>query len=326
MSLVKRLINRIITSNAAILIMSPLVALASLFFFFVRKYCIERHPVNRWIFNTIGIYPIRDHYYDPLFNDNRINKALLVKDRELSGIDFNIAEQLDLLSKFHFNNELASFPLEKRSMDEFNYHNGTFLAGDAEYLYNLIRFLKPSRIIEIGCGNTTLLILHALRKNRDENTNYKCRHTCIEPYEQPWLEKLNIDLIRNKVENVPKNIFEELGKNDILFIDSSHIIRPQGDVLFEYQEVIPKLKYGVYVHIHDIFTPRDYLPDWGLGRFFFWNEQYLLEAFLSFNTDFKLIGSLNYLRHHYFDKLAEKCPILKLESTSEPTSFWITRK
>jgi len=75
-----------------------------------------------------------------------------------------------------------------------------------------------------------------------------------------------------------------------LFIDSSHIIRPQGDVLFEYLEILPILNAGVFVHIHDIFTPKDYLSEWILDGKVFWNEQYLLEAFLSFNTCFKIMG------------------------------------
>jgi len=76
------------------------------------------------------------------------------------------------------------------------------------------------------------------------------------------LEGLNVKIIKKVVEGIDKNIFLELTENNILFIDSSHIIRPQGDVLFEYLTVLPILREGVLVHFHDIFTPKDYLDDW----------------------------------------------------------------
>ena len=118
-------------------------------------------------------------------------------------------------------------------------------------------------------------------------------------------------------------MFQELDAGDILFIDSSHMIRPQGDVVFEYLEILPTLKDGVIVHIHDIFSPRDYPADWVIDRVWFWNEQYLLEAFLTLNSDWKIIGALNYLRHNHYDKLKEKCPFLTQDR--EPGSFYIQR-
>ena len=138
---------------------------------------------------------------------------------------------------------------------KFYHNNGSYSYGDAEYLYNIVRYFKPSKFIEIGSGNSTLMVRNAVKANQFENKNYTCNHTCIEPYEQPWLEQLDVKLIREKVEHLDYSIFKNLEKNDILFIDSSHIIRPEGDVLFEYLELLPLLKPGVIVHIHDIFTP-----------------------------------------------------------------------
>ena len=114
-------------------------------------------------------------------------------------------------------------------------------------------------------------------------------------------------------------------ENDILFIDSSHIIRPQGDVLFEIQHILPELNPGVLIHVHDIFTPKDYLSEWVFNDRRLWNEQYLLESFLSCNSQFEIIGALNYLKHHHWDLLASKLPVLKKESHREPGSFWIRK-
>jgi predicted O-methyltransferase YrrM len=247
-------------------------------------------------------------------------------DRDLVGIDWNISEQLDLLSRFHFNEELLKFPLTYERDLQYFYRNGVFESGDAEFLYNMIRYFKPRRVFEIGSGQSTLLTTIAIQANGRSDPNYHCRHVCIEPYENNWLQQLNIELVRSPVERLDKSLFGELEQNDILFIDSSHMIRPQGDVLFEYLEILPILKSGVLVHIHDIFSPKDYLHEWIHQDVRFWNEQYLLEAFLSFNAQFKIIGSLNFLKHHYPQELAGPCPVLRKQiDFREPGSFWIRR-
>jgi hypothetical protein len=200
-----------------------------------------------------------------------------------------------------------------------------FGPGDAEYLYSMVRLFKPKKIIEVGCGQSTKIIRDAVKRNTIEDSDYKCDHTCIEPYEVPWLEKLDVKVIRERVERVDPEIFQELSANDILFIDSSHVIRPQGDVLFLYLDVLPKLAPGVFIHAHDICTPRDYFPEWILNYRLLWNEQYLLEAFLSFNTSFKVTGALNWLWHNQREETHRAFPILAKVPDDDPGSFWIQR-
>ena len=139
------------------------------------------------------------------------------------------------------------------------------------------------------------------------------------------LSKLNIELIREKVEEVDLALFKTLNKNDILFIDSSHIIRPQGDILFEYLQILPILNEGVIVHIHDIFTPKDYLDNWIYDNHLLWNEQYLLEAFLTSNKQYKILAALNYLSHEYNLEFCSKAPIFKGQEGREPGAFWIQK-
>ncbi|MBM3292617.1 class I SAM-dependent methyltransferase [Candidatus Bathyarchaeota archaeon] len=321
----KRLIKRFLPLID--IMVSPFIFLSAVLLCNVRKCIIQfsgrRMPLSRKIFLKVGMFPIIDHYYEPLFNTKYLKKSLR-EDRALPGIDFNLEEQLDILSRFHFNDELIKFPLEKRKDTEFYYNNESFKSGDAEYLYNAVRLFQSKKIVEIGSGISTLMTINAIKQNKLENSSYGCEHICIEPYGPNWLENTNAKIIRNKCEDVDKQIFIELNQNDILFIDSSHIIRPQGDVLFEYLEILPILKPGVLVHIHDIFTPKDYLDEW-VGVMF-WNEQYLLEAFLTFNDKYKIIGALNHLKHNYFNELSNKCPILRNEPGREPGSFWIMRK
>jgi len=301
----------------------PFTLIGGVLFRYIRSQSFRGFTISQILMKKIGVFPIIDHYYEPLFNPRHLRYSLR-KNRNLPGIDFNDAEQSHLLESFSYNSELLLFPLDKISNTrEFCYNKGPFCSGDAEYLYNMIRFFKPKQIIEIGSGSSTLMTINAIKQNKLENKDYSCDITCIEPFEQPWLEELGVNLIRKKVEEVDISVFEKLGGNDILFIDSSHIIRPQGDVLFEYLELLPSLKSGVIIHIHDIFTPKDYLDEW-IGKNF-WNEQYLLEAFLSFNNNFRIIGATNYLSHKYHDKFAAKCPIYKEQIGREPGSFWIKK-
>jgi predicted O-methyltransferase YrrM len=305
------------------ILIGPFVILGSCLFYLIRKSGIDKFRVSKTIFNKIGVFPIINHYYEPLFRTSKLNP--LDKDRNIPGIDFNEDEQLSVLESFNFGEELEQLPLEKGDKISFYYHNRAFESGDAEYYYNIIRSYKPKKIIEIGSGFSTLMALEAIGKNKQLDTNYKCELVCVEPYEHNWLEAQRCKVIRDLVERIDLTLFKGLGKNDILFIDSSHMIRPQGDVLRELLEIVPSLNSGVIIHFHDIFTPKDYLEDWIKNKNYFWNEQYLLEAFLSFNREFKIIGALNFLKHRHFNKLSLKCPILAKESHREPGSMWIRK-
>ncbi|MEK6780172.1 MAG: class I SAM-dependent methyltransferase [Bacteroidota bacterium] len=305
----------------------PITILAAIWSRLISSAGWHNSVLSERIFMTFGVLPIRDQYYQPLINPKRHLKFSLRKDRILPGLDLNKEYQLQLLGSFNYNEELLKIPIySNRLVAAFYYNNGSFQSGDAEFLYNIIRFFKPKRIVEIGSGHSTLMAIKAIDKNKEDDFQYYVEHICIEPFEQPWLEGTSATIIRKKVEDVDRSLFQSLASNDILFIDSSHVIRPQGDVLFEYLEILPTLNSGVLVHIHDIFTPRDYLDNWIYKEHKLWNEQYLLEAFLSLNNSYEVIGALNFLAHNNRENLGRKCPIFELQKTREPGSFWIRRK
>lgn len=320
-------LQRIISTFAKPLdfLLLPFGAVAALILLAIRRAGIRQLPLTRAMFRKIGVFPIRDHYYEPMFDLSHLRKPL-EQDRILPGIDWNDAEQLALLENFDFNKELRSFGLTQQSDLDFYYHNGAFESGDAELLYNMIRHFKPKRIIEIGSGQSTKLAKAAVLANRGADPEYDCDHVCIEPYEAPWLEALGVRVLREKVENIEPSFFGQLREGDILFIDSSHMIRPQGDVLYEYLEILPILASGVLIHVHDIFSPRDYLKSWLDEEVFFWNEQYLLEAFLNFNSEFKILSAANYLKNHFPHELTRVCPVLGEEfDARQPGSIWLRR-
>lgn len=316
LGLIKNFFKRFISFIDPFLII-PLLISTPAFYIFARIGG-KRLKFSRKLLKKFGIYPIRDHYYSPLFKDINLKKSLR-EPRYLPGINLSEGKQLNFLENLTFNHELSN--LEDVDSDDlsFNFANGNFESGDAEFLYQIVRFLKPQTIIEIGSGNSTKIVNKALKKNYSDNS-IKCKHICIEPYEMRWLESLGVDVIRKPLQECDLKLFNCLNRNDLLFIDSSHIIRPQGDVLKEYLEIIPLLKSGVFVHVHDIFTPRDYLDEWIREDVLFWNEQYLLECLLSNKGRYEVIAALNFLKHTNFYELKKVCPYLKKER--EPGSFY----
>ena len=304
------------------LALCPLVLPAALLMKLLRIGGMERFRLCRRVLSWVGVFPVIDHYYEPLLNSRRLLHPL-DQPRRLPGVDLNIPGQLELLEQLRFGEELRPFLAPKVNDLTFTFKNGLFESGDAEFWYSLVRQRKPKRIVEIGSGNSTLLAIEAVRRNQAEQPGYSCRHVCIEPYEMRWLERSGVTVLRERVELTERSLFTELEAGDLLFIDSSHVIRPQGDVLCEYLDILPRLKPGVAVHVHDIFTPRDYPHSWVVDKVRFWNEQYLLEALLSGNRSWKVIGALNHLKHDHFDALRAACPFLTPDR--EPGSFYIER-
>lgn len=264
-----------------------------------------------------------DHYYEPTYAEAHL-PGQTAGERPLPGVDLNQAAQLDLLARFVHADGFVTNSGAKPALTGFGFGNDMFGPGDAEVYYNMVRTLEPRRIIEIGSGHSTLIALQAVAANRRVDRHYDCHITCIEPYEMPWLESTGVTVVRERVETVDLARFAELGTNDILFIDSSHVIRPYGDVLREFQEILPSLRPGVLVHVHDIFTPRDYPESWLRAERRLWNEQYLLESFLAFNARFEVICANNWLKHNHWEAFSRACPLTTQEH--EPGSFWMRVK
>lgn len=307
----KRFVKKLLQTGIVDLLLLPFVSVSAICFLIVKKLGLYQFPYCRKMLLKIGILPIRDHYYEPLFHPRHLRYPLSQK-RNLSGINWDEEGQLGVLSQMNFAHEINAGQ-EPSNDTEFSFGNNSYEEGDADFWYNIIRLRKPKRIIEIGSGHSTKIARLAIEKNKEENKDYHCEHICIEPYEMPWLEKLNIDIVRKKVEEIDVTFFQTLTANDILFVDSSHIIRPQGDVLYVFLEILPVLNTGVIVHVHDIFTPNDYPADWFFRYGLLWNEQYLLEAFLTHNQQWKVLAGLHFLQRYHPEKMKAHFPNIKDE-------------
>ena len=170
--------------------------------------------ISRETFRKLQIYPIRNHYYEPLFITKDLKDKFNIP-RNLPGININDKKQLQLLDNLNFENEILEIDFRKKNPKynklKFSIPNFSFNSGEAEFLYQILRYYKPKKLIEIGCGETTKLISQTLEINMKRDKKL-CRHICIEPYENKWLKSLDIELYREKVENCDLDIFKELLK------------------------------------------------------------------------------------------------------------------
>jgi glycosyltransferase involved in cell wall biosynthesis len=279
----------------------------------------------RGLLDRAGVTVVANHYHEPTYSSQHIFRDPDAP-RALAGIDWNIDAQMQLLAQFDFGEALRSLEGRRSGGRTFSYSNGYCGPGDAEALYCMIRHFKPRTIVEVGCGQSTVVAHFAIEDTKAADSRYSCRQICYEPYENPWLESLGVEVKRELIEKSDLALFRSLSAGDIVFIDSSHALRPMGDVEFEFLHILPNLPKGVIVQVHDIFSPRDYPAQWLNVERRFWNEQYLLEAFLSFNHEFEIIGSLNHLMHLGSAQFKRAFPILA-ESGPDPFvgSFWFRR-
>jgi hypothetical protein len=242
----------------------------------------------------LGFHISENHYYHPIPNLSLIKDEFWTTAASLKGIELNLSGQLQLLEEVNsaYASRFNAFPQHKIEVNnpwEFFLQNQNFTSVDSEILYSIVRKFKPARIIEVGSGYTTFLFSKAIEDEKSENTEYNVVFEAIEPYPRDFL-KTNIpkltSLTTTPVQQVPLAFFETLQENDILFIDGSHMLKYGSDVEHVFFNILPILKKGVLIHFHDIFLPLPYPKEWVYDLGWFWNEQYLLQAFLMFNQSF----------------------------------------
>ena len=279
-----------------------------------------RDLFQNWERHGFHVTPTR--FNQPIPDTQSLPESIWRRPSELVGIDMNESAQLNLLRSFSkFRDEYQQFPIGKTGEhNQFYLGNRLFDRTDALVAYCMIRHFQPRLIIEVGSGFSSLVLGQAAEKNKNSGL------ICIEPFPREFLRGgfpgLQ-SLIEKKVQDIDLEVFSQLDPGDILFIDSSHTVKIGGDVNYLFLEVLPRLKPGVIVHVHDIFLPFEYRRDWVLDEFRFWTEQYLLQSFLTFNSEFEVLMANYYLNHYHQDQLKATFPDL---SSWVGGSFWIRRK
>ncbi|HEY0847588.1 MAG TPA: DUF4214 domain-containing protein [Noviherbaspirillum sp.] len=272
------------------------------------------------------------HFYSPI--PAREDFGTKYDTLVLDDIDAEMANertQLALAAVFkRFYDELP-FPAD--ATDGFRYYlnNGAFNYFDGIMLYCFIRLLKPRRIIEVGSGFSSAAMIDTCERFLQAETAI----TFIEPYPETLHKCLRpgdetrYTVIEKKVQDVPLDVFQALGKDDILFIDSSHVAKFGSDVNHLLFKVIPQLQDGVVIHFHDIFRNFDYPPQW-LNEGRAWNEGYLLRAFLMSNPDYRIQFFNDWFAHRHWDILERDMPLCTVQPHGSPfkncgVSLWLRK-
>jgi hypothetical protein len=253
-----------------------------------------------------------EHYYSPIpaMRDIKKGNFFEIPDK-ISAIDLNEAEQLRLLEEFvPYYNEMP-FPEKKNDNLRYYFLNGYYSYFDGIFLYCMLRHLKSKSIVEIGSGFSSCITL-------DTNELFfekRMRCIFIEPFPARLKsliksnEEYSTEIYETSLQSVPLALFKQLQENDILFIDSTHVTKYKSDVNYIIHEILPEIARGVYIHFHDVFYPFEYPKKWLLEGTS-WNEQYILRAFLEYNTNFKIVLFNTYLQKKHEEKLKQQFPLI----------------
>jgi predicted O-methyltransferase YrrM len=271
-----------------------------------------------------GVHVQKNHFYSPLPDTSQIDPAVWARRADTDGgFDLREEAQLDLLQELSsFSHELDGIPEQDEDPASYSWVNPAFWPGDGAAYYCMIRHLGSKRILEVGSGHSTRLAAQAAQRNEAELT-------CIEPYPMASLKTVLLPgpsrLIERPVQEVPLEEFDQLEENDILFIDSTHVSKIGSDVNHLFLRVIPRLKPGVVIHVHDIFLPWDMPRGWVVDKKIFWNEQYLLQAMLTCNPSFEVLLGNQFLGRVQPEAFRAAFPCIPSRFTPGGVSFWMRR-
>ena len=244
--------------------------------------------------------------------------------RETPGIDWLEDEQAALCTgPFAEQDRLAFIHQASDDPTEYFTSNDQFPALDAWALEAMIRHHRPKRFIEVGSGFSSLVTARVNREHFDTGIEF----VCVEPYPRqflldgvPGISGLRVE----KIQDTPLDVFTSLGRNDIVFVGTSHVVKTGGDVPWIYNQILPRLAPGVVVHMHDVGLPGDYPPAWVLDGWG-WNETYLVNAFLAFNVAFAVRFSSPMLVQRRREALLAAFPDYVDHETRAGSSLWIQR-
>ena len=275
----------------------------------------------RRLARLLGYHLVRATYYSPVPDTDRLPAATWTEPSPMPGVAFDLDAQAERLR-----GPLAPGLVEFRERPEgepFGYvADNQFYGGmDAALLHAVVRHHRPARVLEIGAGHSTLVLAGALAANARDGA--PATHRVVDPHPSPLLTALGgrIDLRAAGATDVPLDEFAALQDGDLLFIDTTHAVRPGGDVVYLLLEVIPALAPGVLVHVHDVYRPYEYpralMDDWGL----YWQEHHLLQALLAFNERLEVLLAGHALWRTRREELLALVP--EAGTGAVPSALWL---
>ncbi len=276
---------------------------------------------------AVKLFAPPGHFYSPIVNPKEILDCaydIFDKDRVQPGVDLRESAQIEYFARLRKHCERIPWSEEKQAGLRYFYNNPAFSRLDATILACTIMEHRPGTIIEIGSGYSSAATLDIVERELEGGT--KC--CFIEPYPQ-LLESLckpedlsRIEIFPKLVQRVDLDVYDQLESGDILFIDSTHIVKTGSDVVHLVQNVLPRIRHGVLIHFHDIFYPFEYPVDWVLEENRSWNESHYLSAFLTNNREYEILffNDFFYRKHHSL--LKEVVPNCRKDSGG---SLWMRK-
>jgi hypothetical protein len=277
-----------------------------------------------------GFLPVALHFYQPVFDPDAVAERTWGRRHPMPGVAFAPERQLEHLDRLAPFARECDWPARAGSAPGYHYRNAAFGYSSACLLHSMIRLHRPARVVEVGAGMSTLVAAGALAANEAAGAP-AADLVAVDPYPSPVLAAVpegRLRVIAAPVEDVPLEEFASLRAGDLLFIDSSHVVRTGGDVTFLYLDVLPRLAPGVLVHVHDIQLPYDYprvYADGESGPRYFWTEQYLLQAFLAGNRHYEVLIAGHFLQRDHPAAFLRTCPGLRGEAHRVTSSFYMRR-
>jgi hypothetical protein len=285
---------------------------------------VVRHPVvsdrrrrqleaeNRHLREVYATWVPPGHFYSPFPDlEDYGRRAAGLRDpyRDVPGIDLREPEQLDLVDAVGALVADIAFPEhpDPSGTTRYWFDNPAYAHGDGTVLHGMLRHLRPRRVVEVGSGFSSAMILDTV-----DGWSTGTELTFIEPH--PGLvrgllrpgDEQRVTIHEVAVQDVSPDVFDQLDSGDVLFVDSTHVVKAGSDVNHLVFEVLPRLRAGVWVHLHDIFFPFEYPEAWVReGRA--WHEAYLVRAFLAFNASFEIRWFQDFLWARHRERL-ERIP------------------
>ncbi len=274
-------------------------------------------PVSFDIWERRGLHLTPAHFYSPI-PDTRELRERLRPTLRVGGIDLRTDAQLALLARIGRESAPTLGGLPKTGSPEHGFflENDAFTGIDPLLYVGVLEAYRPRRVVEVGSGFSTMLAAQVLASRRDASLQ------SIDPWPRPFIEQgvPGVDLVKHRVEELPLDHFTTLEAGDVLFIDSSHVVRAGSDVNYLFLEVLPYLAEGVLVHVHDIFLPDEYPRAWLVEQKRFWSEQYLLAAFLCHNSRAEVLLAAHFLGTRHRPAVVKALP---WATRFDGGSFWI---
>jgi hypothetical protein len=274
---------------------------------------------------TCGLAFPPGHFYSPLTTESEVATAYARGDigDEFAAIEMREEEQMNLLRSFAQHYPKLPFLDNCQNTHRYPINNNSYGSFDVVMLHCMLCHLRPRRIIEVGCGCSSAAMLdinESVFDGQIQLTFIDPDTSRLEPLLRPK-DRKQVSLLVKEVQDVPLSVFSELGPNDVLFIDSSHVSKIGSDVNRLFFHILPSLQPGVCIHIHDISAFLDYPADWfAEGRI--WNEQYLLRAFLMYNRAFRIELFSAWMRGRHPRFFSENLP---LAANSGGGQIWLRK-